>query len=251
MNDPSDRSIQHFIDEQHDRFENALTAGQEPDVEAFLAAVPESVREQLMRELTGLEQDYVRSRSGFEPTVAPPDIYRTSPETDHTINNGWTGPAPAAGTTLDHPGIVPIYEVGEHNDHHYFSMGLVEGPSLSETLRDGPLASRTVAEMLAKIADAIGYANAKGIIHRDLKPGNVLLDSDRDPHITDFGLAKRLRADQELTTTGEVLGTPAYMPPEQPRGDLTAIGPRSDVYSLGAILFAMLSESQMVPPTLC
>ncbi len=146
-----------------------------------------------------------------------------------------------SAANLDHPGIVPIYEIGRHNDHHYFSMAFVDGPSLSEVLREGPMESRRAAELLRKIADAVSYANDKGVIHRDLKPGNILLDSDGEPHITDFGLAKRLQADKELTTTGEVIGTPAYMPPEQARGDLSAIGPASDVYSLGSILYAMLS----------
>ncbi|MEM6980476.1 MAG: serine/threonine-protein kinase, partial [Planctomycetota bacterium] len=146
-----------------------------------------------------------------------------------------------AAATLDHPGIVPIYEVGRHKDCHYFSMGFVDGPSLSETLREGPLEPRIAAAKLSQIADAVDYAHARGVIHRDLKPGNVLLDTRGEPHITDFGLAKRMQADTELTTSGEVLGTPAYMPPEQARGDLEAIGPTSDVYSLGAILYAMLS----------
>ncbi len=146
-----------------------------------------------------------------------------------------------AAANLDHPGIVQIYEVGRFNDHHYFSMALIEGSSLSDVLRGGPMESRRAAELLRKVAEAVGYANDQGVIHRDLKPGNILLDKAGDPHITDFGLAKRLHADRELTTTGEVIGTPAYMPPEQARGDLAAIGPHSDVYALGAILYAMLS----------
>lgn len=146
-----------------------------------------------------------------------------------------------AAANLDHPAIVAIYEVGQHDDHHYFSMALVDGPSLSQRLREGPMENLAAAGLMVKIADAVGYANDRGVIHRDLKPGNILLDAAGDPHVTDFGLAKRLEANTELTHSGEVLGTPAYMPPEQARGDLTAIGPHSDVYALGAILYAMLS----------
>ncbi|MEZ6088329.1 MAG: serine/threonine-protein kinase [Pirellulaceae bacterium] len=136
-----------------------------------------------------------------------------------------------AAANLAHPGIVPIFEIGEFQGQHYFSMGLIEGRSLSECLRDSPLEPQHAAKLVRKVADAVHYAHQRGVIHRDLKPGNILLDHAGDPHVTDFGLAKRLSGGDELTTTGQVLGTPAYMPPEQARGDLmTAIGPTIAMY---------------------
>jgi len=146
-----------------------------------------------------------------------------------------------AAAALEHSAIVPIFEVGQHHGQHYFSMGFVDGPSLSEQLKSGPMSPRSAAEMLSQVADAVDYAHDRGVIHRDLKPGNILLDHDGMPRITDFGLAKRIEGDDDLTASGQVIGTPAYMPPEQARGDSSAIGPASDVYSLGAILYAMLT----------
>ena len=146
-----------------------------------------------------------------------------------------------AAAQLDHPNIVGIYEVGEQNGQHFFSMGFVEGVGLDEKLKDGPLPPREAAELIATIADAVQYAHDKGIIHRDLKPANVLLDSDGKPRITDFGLAKQITADSGMTATGQVLGTPSYMPPEQAAGKIEQIGPLSDVYSLGALLYALLT----------
>lgn len=146
-----------------------------------------------------------------------------------------------SAATLDHPYIVPIYEVGQHEQQHYFSMGLIVGPSLSSVLRDGPMDQHAAVRLIQKIAEAIDYAHDKGIIHRDLKPANILLDENGDPHVTDFGLAKRTSSAAELTSTGQVLGTPAYMPPEQARGETDKIGPPSDIYSLGAILYSTLA----------
>ncbi len=146
-----------------------------------------------------------------------------------------------AAAQLDHPGIVPIYEVGQHEGHHYFSMGFVDGSSLSRQLVDGPLPPRIAAEIVRQVAEAVQYAHSKGVIHRDLKPGNILIDPQGHPRVTDFGLAKRLESGSDLTGTGQILGTPSYMPPEQAAGHMSAVGPLSDVYSLGAILFCTLT----------
>ena len=146
-----------------------------------------------------------------------------------------------AAANLDHPGIVPIFEVGEHEGQHYFSMGYVEGQSLAARIADGPLPAREAAELVRAVAEAVQYAHQHGVIHRDLKPANVLLDSDGKPRVTDFGLARRADAGHGLTVTGAVLGTPSYMPPEQAAGESDLVGPASDVYSLGAILYEVLT----------
>ena len=147
-----------------------------------------------------------------------------------------------AAAHLDHPGIVPVHEVGQHGDQHFIAMGLVEGGSLASRLRDGPLVPREAAALVQKVTQAIAYAHQRGIIHRDLKPANVLLGPDGQPRVTDFGLAKTTQeADSHLTATGQILGTPSYMPPEQASGKLDAIGPAADVYSLGAMLYCLLT----------
>ena len=146
-----------------------------------------------------------------------------------------------AAANLDHPGIVPIFEVGQHEGQHYFSMGFVEGQSLSQRLTDGPLPSREAAALMAAVADAIDYAHQCGVIHRDLKPGNILLDQKGNPRVTDFGLAKRIQGDSGLTGSGQIMGTPSYMPPEQAGGRRGAVGPAADVYALGATLYALIT----------
>ena len=146
--------------------------------------------------------------------------------------------AEAAGN-LDHPGIVPVYEVGCCEGQHYFSMAFIEGENLVPRIKAKDLSPREAAMLTKKIAQAIQSAHDRGIVHRDLKPGNVLLDQRGEPRITDFGLAKRMTGEGDLTATGTVLGTPNYMSPEQAAGK--GIGPTSDVYSMGAILFAMLT----------
>lgn len=146
-----------------------------------------------------------------------------------------------AAAKLDHRGIVPIYEIGEHDDQHYFSMGFIDGPSLQDKVRSGPLAAREATTLCRKIADAISYAHENGVIHRDLKPANVLLDGDGEPKVTDFGLAKQVQSDSGLTQTGAVMGTPGYMPPEQASGEMSQVGPLADVYSLGAILYCLVT----------
>jgi WD40 repeat protein/serine/threonine protein kinase len=146
-----------------------------------------------------------------------------------------------AAANLDHPGIVPIYEVGQHEGQHYFSMGYVEGQSLSHRLADGPLPPREAAELMVKVTEAIEFAHQRCVIHRDLKPANVLLDKKGNPRVTDFGLAKQLASDSQLTGSGQMMGTPSYMPPEQTSNRRGEVGPAADVYSLGATLYALVT----------
>ena len=146
-----------------------------------------------------------------------------------------------AAAKLDHPGIVPVYEVGAGDGRPYFTMKYIQGRTLSQILADGPLPSREAARILAAVARAIHFAHSKGVLHRDLKPSNIVLDDAGQPHVMDFGLAKQLTDAASLTRTGAVLGTPAYMAPEQAAGARGAVGPASDVYSLGVILYHMLT----------
>lgn len=146
-----------------------------------------------------------------------------------------------ASANLDHPGIVPVYDFGQSDGQHFFSMGFVEGQSLAHRISESPLAPRDAAEMLIKISRAVGYANEHGVIHRDLKPGNVLLDRVGEPRVTDFGIAKKSSDDSAVTATGQILGTPSYMPPEQASGQGDQVDHRADVYALGAILYATLT----------
>jgi WD40 repeat protein/tRNA A-37 threonylcarbamoyl transferase component Bud32 len=145
-----------------------------------------------------------------------------------------------AAAQLDHPGIVPIYEVGELQGQHYFSMAFIAGGTLAARVHEGPLPPKEAARLVKQVAEAVAYAHDRGIIHRDLKPGNILLDKQGHPKVTDFGLAKRVSGISHLTVAGQVLGTPSYMPPEQASGLGDKVGPLADVYSLGAILYCLL-----------
>ena len=142
---------------------------------------------------------------------------------------------------LDHAGIVPVYEVGEHDGQRYFSMKLVEGGNLADQLSTMKNDPRTAATLLAETAEAVHHAHMRGILHRDLKPANILIDAEGHPHVTDFGLAKRVEGDIEMTQSGAILGTPAYMSPEQAVGRRGSITTASDVYGLGAVLYALLA----------
>jgi serine/threonine protein kinase/DNA-binding beta-propeller fold protein YncE len=153
-----------------------------------------------------------------------------------------------AAAHLQHPNIVAIHEVGEHDSLPYFSMEYVEGLTLAQVVQHGPIPADRAAGYVKTIAQAIHYAHQQGVLHRDLKPSNVLIDRFDQPRITDFGLAKRLGSDPnapsvgtQLTLTGQIIGTPNFMPPEQAAADTKAIGPHSDVYALGAILYFLLT----------
>ncbi len=169
-----------------------------------------------------------------------------------------------AAANLEHPGIVPIYEIGELDGQHFFSMAFIDGGSLQQQLADGPLPPLVAARLVRQVADALDHAHAHGIIHRDIKPHNILLTAEwgarsaeqgeaadlslRGPHaehlipkVSDFGLAKMTQQESGRTASGETMGTPSYMPPEQAAGHSREVGPRSDVYSLGAVLYSLLT----------
>jgi TolB-like protein/predicted Ser/Thr protein kinase len=146
-----------------------------------------------------------------------------------------------AAASLDHPCIVPIYEIGESDGSCYFSMKLVEGGQLDQIVKREPMPPRRAAELIAKLARTVQYAHEHGIVHRDIKPGNILLDAKGEPHLTDFGLARLAETESDVTRTIDVLGTPSYMAPEQARGNKAEITIASDVYGLGAVLYHLLT----------
>src|SRR6516162_2846994 len=147
-----------------------------------------------------------------------------------------------AAARLNHPCIVPIYEVGERDGACYFSMGLVEGGQLDAILEREPMAIRSAVELIVKLARTLQYAHEHNILHRDIKPGNILLDEKGEPHLTDFGLARLVETESTVTRTREVLGTPSYMAPEQAAGETTKLGKATDVYGLGAVLYQLLTS---------
>src|SRR5438128_7370909 len=146
-----------------------------------------------------------------------------------------------AAAHLEHPGIVPIHEVGERDGQCYFSMKFVEGGQLDEVVRRAPMSIRQGAELIAKVARTVHYAHEHGILHRDIKPGNILLDAKGEPHLTDFGLARLVESESSVTHTLEVLGTPSYMAPEQAAGNNARLSSATDVYGLGAVFYQLLT----------
>src|SRR5437773_271192 len=145
-----------------------------------------------------------------------------------------------AAASLEHPGIVPIHEVGERDGQCYFSMKFIEGGQLDEVVKQTPMSIRQAVELIAKVTRTVHYAHEHRILHRDIKPGNILLDAKGEPHLTDFGLARLIESESSVTRTMEVLGTPSYMAPEQAVGNNAAISSATDVYGLGAVLYQLL-----------
>ena len=147
-----------------------------------------------------------------------------------------------AAASLDHPNIVPIHEIGESDGSCYFSMQLIEGRRLDEAIRHEPMSTRRAVELIIKLAYTVHYAHKRGILHRDIKPGNILIDADGEPHLTDFGLARLVERENTISgATVEALGTPSYMAPEQAAGDAAQFTSATDVYGLGSVLYHLLT----------
>src|SRR5213083_932287 len=147
-----------------------------------------------------------------------------------------------SAANLDHPCIVPIYEVGEREGSCYFSMKFIDGGQLDEVAKRTPISTRNAAELIAKLARTVHYAHEHGILHRDIKPGNILVDTKGEPHLTDFGLARLLETKSTVTHTMDVLGTPSYMAPEQASGRNEQLTSATDVYGLGAVFYQLLTD---------
>ena len=146
-----------------------------------------------------------------------------------------------AAARVEHSNIVHIHEVGQWNDQHYFAMEYIAGDSLAQKVACGEIDPDQAALLVQRVARAVDHLHRQGIVHRDLKPSNILVGEDGEPHVTDFGLAKVFCQEGPATATGVIVGTPSYMAPEQAMAEMEKVGPRSDVYSLGAILFELLT----------
>lgn len=146
-----------------------------------------------------------------------------------------------AAARLKHANIVPVFDVGQHESSHFLSMAFIDGSTLQRRIQKEPLSNESATHIIKQVADAVHYAHKQNIVHRDLKPQNILLDRRTTPMVTDFGLAKLMEQDSDLTHTGQILGTPSYMAPEQARGASSHVGIETDVYALGGLLYATLT----------
>jgi tRNA A-37 threonylcarbamoyl transferase component Bud32 len=187
----------------------------------------------------GMGVVYKARQTSLKRLVAIKMILASQLAGEQEIHRFHTEAQAAAG--LRHPHILQIYEAGQLLGQHYFAMQYVDGPDLAQLLKKGPLSAEESAQYALAVARAVAYLHEHGIVHRDLKPSNILLDDQRCPYVTDFGLVKMLETGGNATSTGMIVGTPSYMAPEQAAGRNREVGPLSDVYSLGAILYEMLT----------
>jgi eukaryotic-like serine/threonine-protein kinase len=259
--DPSAATMQYQVDREAisvsnpARVVNSLDSTAPPDQERVLSssivrASPENTQHVLPCRFGDYILERILGRGGMgvvylarqvqlERSVAIKMIRSGCLAGENEIERFYTEARSAA--RLDHPNIVSVYQCGEIDGHHYFSMDYIQGSDLAKRIQSGPLGFREAARYVRDVALAIAYAHEQGVLHRDLKPANVIIDADDEIIITDFGLAKLMDSDEGLTRSGAALGTPSYMSPEQAAGNADEQSEATDVYALGAILFAILT----------
>ena len=187
----------------------------------------------------GMGVVYKARQKGLDRTVAIKMILASHLASDEHVRRFQVEAKAAA--KFHHPSIVQVHEVGRLHDQHYFTMEYIEGTSLARRIDSSSIDPETAVRWVEQVARAVGRLHRQGVVHRDLKPSNILLDADEKPYVTDFGLVKVFEADSADTATGVIVGTPSYMAPEQAAARSAAVGPASDVYSLGAILYELLT----------
>ncbi|MBU6275603.1 MAG: serine/threonine protein kinase [Planctomycetes bacterium] len=217
-------------------------SGESPRFDPGVSALPASFGDYELHEEIGrggMGVVYRATQRSLSRTVAVKMLLSRERATSADLSRFRSEAEAAAG--IAHPGIVAVYEVGEWDGHPYYTMEYVAGTTLARQLAAGPLPPREAAAILLRVAEAVEAAHVRGILHRDLKPSNILIGADGQPRVSDFGLAKRLEDDTSVTHTGAILGTPCYMAPEQAAGSRGDVGPTSDVWSLGAILYQSIT----------
>lgn len=240
---PSDETVDRLVADPNESDDPALTLPEANRPQGDVGpTLPYDIGEYQLQQVIGrggMGVVYKANQYMLNRTVAVKMIRGGMLACENDVRRFYTEAQAAAG--LSHPGIVPVYQFGHHRGHHYFSMALIEGTDLQRRINDGPIEIEDAARYVRDVALAIDHAHHNHVLHRDLKPANILIDSRDQVHVTDFGLAKNLTTDSSVTGSGAAVGTPNYMAPEQAGGHSDRASRKSDVYSLGAILFAAVT----------